>query len=157
MDTISSKLPFFRQRFRNMPVIKCPTPESLSIAAEALLTTFPQARVFALHAEMGTGKTTFMHAVCRYLKSTDHADSPTFAIVNDYALPDGGKIHHLDCYRLKSLQEAEEIGVEEYLYSGDYCFIEWPENIAELLPDETVHVRISTESPFTGGCRTFEF
>ena len=140
-----------------MQTIRCETLESLSTAAETLLATFPQARIFALHAEMGTGKTTFMQAICRQLESPDHASSPTFAIVNEYTLPHNGKIYHMDCYRLKSLQEAAEIGMEEYLDSGNYCFIEWPENIEPMLPEETVHVRIRTESPYCGGCRIFEF
>jgi len=140
-----------------MQSVRCHTPESLVHAAEALLTEYPDARVFALHAEMGTGKTTFMQAVCRYLMSPDTVSSPTFAIANEYALPNGEKLYHLDCYRLKNLREAEEIGIGEYLYSGDYCFIEWPENIGALLPEDTVHVYIKTENPYGGGCRTFEF
>lgn len=140
-----------------MHTIQCETAESLFLAAEALIGAYPEARVFALHAEMGTGKTTFMQAVCRLLGSQDTATSPTFAIVNEYALEDGGKIYHMDCYRLKSIREAEEIGIEDYLYSGYRCFIEWPENIAELLPEETVHVHIRTENPYSGGCRTFRF
>jgi tRNA threonylcarbamoyladenosine biosynthesis protein TsaE len=155
IDTISSGLSFFQKK--EMQTIRCETPENLSVAAEKLLNAFPNARVFALHAAMGTGKTTFMQAVCRYLKSPDHASSPTFAIVNEYALDVHEKIYHMDCYRLKSIREAEEIGMEEYLYSGNYCFIEWPEIIGPMLPEETVHVRIRTENPYGGGCRIFEF
>ena len=128
-----------------------------SEAAEALLTTYPDARIFALHAEMGAGKTTFMQAVNQYLGSPDHADSPTFAIVNEYSLPDGGRLYHMDCYRIRNIREAMEIGMEEYFNSGFRCFIEWPENISGLLPEETVHVHIRTENPYSGGCRIFTF
>ncbi len=140
-----------------MKTIICESINDLPKAAEALLSAYPENRVFALHAEMGTGKTTFMQAVCDFLHSTDHASSPTFAIVNEYLLPSGDSMYHMDCYRLKDLREAEEIGVEEYLYSGNYCFVEWPENIEELLPEECVHVHIETENPYSGGKRTFRF
>lgn len=142
---------------RNMQTIKCENTAELPLIAEKLMQSFPGKRVFALHAEMGTGKTTFMQAVCTFLSSSDRASSPTFAIVNEYALPQGKKLYHLDCYRLKNLREAEEIGIEEYFYSGNYCFIEWPENVEELLPENTVHVYIETENPYSGGCRIFRF
>ena len=142
---------------RKMQTIKCETLEELPAIAEKLIQAFPGQRVFALHAEMGTGKTTFMQAVCSCLGSSDRASSPTFAIVNEYALPRGERLYHMDCYRLKNLREAEEIGLEEYFYSGCYCFVEWPENVEELLPENTVHVSIVTENPYSGGCRIFRF
>lgn len=140
-----------------MPTITCDSTEGLTAVAKQLLQTHADKRVFALHAEMGTGKTTFVQAVCTVLGSADHATSPTFAIVNEYPLPQGGRIFHLDCYRLENLREAEEIGVEEYLYSGDYCFVEWPENIGGLIPENCVHVYIRTENPYAGGKRVFTF
>ncbi|MBO4282490.1 MAG: tRNA (adenosine(37)-N6)-threonylcarbamoyltransferase complex ATPase subunit type 1 TsaE [Bacteroidales bacterium] len=140
-----------------MQTITCESTENLPAVAESLLRAHAGKRIFALHAEMGTGKTTFMQAVCAVLGSADHATSPTFAIVNEYRLPQDETLYHLDCYRLKNLREAEEIGVEEYLYSGAYCFIEWPENIEELLPEDCVHVHIRTETPYAGGNRYFSF
>ena len=123
----------------------CEKIEDLPQVAEKMLKAHPDGRVFALHAEMGCGKTTFMQAVCSYLHCEDHASSPTFAIVNDYRLPDGRKIHHMDCYRINNLREAEEIGLENYFYDDSLCFVEWPENIEILLPDDTVHVYMETE------------
>lgn len=135
----------------------CETIEDLHFVAEKLLQTYPNRHIFALHAEMGCGKTTFMQAVCSYLHSEDHASSPTFAIVNEYRLPNNGKMYHMDCYRLNNLREAEEIGLENYFYEDCLCFIEWPENIATLLPDDCVHVCIETENPYSGGRRIFNF
>ena len=108
----------------------------------AILAHHPTSRVYAFDAQMGAGKTTFISELCRALGTQDVANSPTFAIVNVYELPDGEEIYHFDCYRLKSLREALDFGAEEYLYSGNYCFIEWPEIITPILPEETVRVSI---------------
>ena len=140
-----------------MQTIICEKLEDLVQVAEKLLRTFPDKRVFALHAEMGTGKTTFIQAVCHCLHSEGHATSPTFSIVNEYPLPGGEKMYHMDCYRLNSLREAEEAGLENYLYENRYCFVEWPEIIGELLPEDCVHVHIETENPYAGGRRIFRF
>ena len=113
-----------------------------SVSPTAILTHHPTARVYAFDAQMGAGKTTFISELCRALGTDDIANSPTFAIVNVYELPDGEEMYHFDCYRLKSLREALDFGAEEYLYSGNYCFIEWPEIIAPILPEDTVRVSI---------------
>ena len=105
-----------------------------------VLTVYPDRRVYALRGQMGAGKTTFTKALCQAMGSEDVVNSPTFAIVNVYEDGEGEEIYHFDCYRLKSIAEALDFGAEEYLYSGRYCFIEWPEMIEALLPDDTVGI-----------------
>ena len=107
--------------------------------ALAILKQYPNERIFALHGAMGVGKTTFMQAMAQILGSTSSVSSPTFALVNEYELANGC-IYHFDFYRIKNSREAQDIGFEEYLYSGEYCFIEWAEMVEELLarPDLTV-------------------
>lgn len=99
-------------------------------------------RVFAFNGPMGAGKTTFIKAICEELGVNDTVNSPTFAIVNEYETDDHRIIYHFDCYRLKNIQEALDLGAEEYLYSGNLCFIEWAENISPILPDNLVQVDI---------------
>ena len=101
-------------------------------------------RVFAFDGVMGAGKTTFIKQLVKEMGSMDIVNSPTFAIVNVYDVeqPHEGEVYHFDCYRLKDIREAMDFGAEEYLYSGNYCFIEWPEKIEALLPEDTVYVRI---------------
>ena len=94
----------------------------------------------AFFAPMGAGKTTFTTAICKALGVTDPVGSPTFAIVNEYMREDGDPMYHFDFYRINKLQEAIEIGLYDYLDSGCLCIMEWPENIEELLPEETVRV-----------------
>ena len=112
-------------------------------ALEILRVTEPH-RVFAFEGQMGTGKTTFIKKLCEEMGTVDIVNSPTFAIVNVYDVeqPYKGEVYHFDCYRLKDIREAMDFGAEEYLYSGNYCFIEWPEMIAPLLPENTVYIRI---------------
>lgn len=112
-------------------------------ALEILKETEPH-RVFAFDGQMGAGKTTFIKKLCEEMGTTDVVNSPTFAIVNvyDVELPYQGEVYHFDCYRLKDIREAMDFGAEEYLYSGYYCFIEWPEIIDALLPEDTVRVSI---------------
>lgn len=94
---------------------------------------------------MGAGKTTFIKHLCEQMGTSDVVNSPTFAIVNvyDVTLPQPGEVYHFDCYRLKDIREAMDFGAEEYLYSGNYCFIEWPKLIESLLPEDTVYIRIT--------------
>lgn len=120
--------------------------ELLPQVAKALLRTFPESRVFAFKAEMGTGKTTFIKALCRELGVTETMSSPTFSIVNEYRKSNGESVFHFDFYRLRSAEEAFEVGLNELLCSGSYCFVEWPESAPEILPEETVLVTISLEN-----------
>jgi tRNA threonylcarbamoyladenosine biosynthesis protein TsaE len=100
-------------------------------------------RVFAFHGAMGAGKTTFIKAVCRELGVTGVINSPTFAIINEYSLGDnGGLVYHFDFYRINSANEAQDLGLADYFASGELCFIEWPEVVEGLLPDDAVHVFI---------------
>ena len=112
-------------------------------ALDILKQTEPH-RVLAFDGQMGAGKTTFIKKLCEQMGTTDIVNSPTFAIVNVYDVeqPYKGEVYHFDCYRLKDIREALDFGVEEYLYSGNYCFIEWPEKIAPILPDDTVWLKI---------------
>ena len=99
--------------------------------------------VFTIYGKMGAGKTTFIKAVCEELGVSDVITSPTFAIVNEYRSDlAGALIYHFDFYRIKKLEEVYDMGYEDYFYSGDVCFIEWPELIEELLPGNTVKVTI---------------
>lgn len=109
-------------------------------------------RVFAFDGKMGAGKTTFIKQLCEELGTTDVVNSPTFALVNVYDIAgDVPQVYHFDCYRLKDIREAMDFGAEDYLYSGNYCFIEWPNLIEPLLPDDTIWVRIEVQED---GCRT---
>jgi tRNA threonylcarbamoyladenosine biosynthesis protein TsaE len=108
------------------------------------------ARVFAFHGNMGSGKTTFIHALCDVKGVTDPVGSPTFAIVNEYAFNDEAgekKIFHIDLYRLKDKEEAIQAGVEDCLYSDHISFVEWPERAADIFPEQTVHVFIDIADP----------
>jgi tRNA threonylcarbamoyladenosine biosynthesis protein TsaE len=118
------------------------SPAYLRDAARQLLDAFGSRRVFAFYGSMGAGKTTFIKAICRELGSLDNVTSPTFAIINEYTTSSDLLIYHFDFYRIKNLQEAYDLGYEDYFYSGHYCFIEWPEKIEELLPAEIVKVDI---------------
>lgn len=116
--------------------------EEKVVGLKEILTLHPEARVFAFDAPMGAGKTTFISELCREMGTEDVTNSPTFAIVNVYELAGGEEMYHFDCYRLKDIREAMDFGAEEYLYSGNYCFIEWPDIIEPLLPEDTVRITI---------------
>ncbi len=119
--------------------------EQLPELAKKLLLAFPDNRVFAFFGAMGAGKTTTIKIICEALGVTEHTSSPTFSLVNEYRNAQNQAIYHFDFYRIRRLEEAIDMGVEEYLYSGNYCFIEWPENIAPLLPENTIAVNITAD------------
>jgi tRNA threonylcarbamoyladenosine biosynthesis protein TsaE len=99
-------------------------------------------KIFTFSGNLGAGKTTFIKELCKHLHSTDEISSPTYSIVNEYTIPDNKLIFHMDLYRLKSTDEALDAGIDEYLNSEEYCFIEWPEIIANLLPKKIVEIVI---------------
>lgn len=115
----------------------------LDAAAGQFLEMIGDRRLIAFHAPMGAGKTTFTVALCKALGVEDSVCSPTFTIVNEYGTVHGETIYHFDFYRIKNNTEAMDIGIEDYFYSGNLCLMEWPENIGDLLPDETILVDIS--------------
>src|SRR5258708_20785934 len=122
--------------------------QDIEKAANAFWHTFPLQRIFAFHGNMGAGKTTFIHALCDALGVTDTVGSPTFSIINEYRYP-GGKVYHLDLYRLKDEEEALRAGVEDVLYSGELCLVEWPDRAPAIFPPEPVQVKIEALDPFT--------
>jgi len=112
-------------------------------AAAHILAAAGERKKIAFYGEVGAGKTTLIQALCRALGAGDKAVSPTFALVNEYLRPATGTyIHHLDLYRLRSIEEALDIGVEDLLYDESYCFVEWPELIEPLLPEDTLKIKI---------------
>ena len=114
--------------------------DNIRAAAREFIQHMGEARVFAFYGKMGAGKTTFVKAICEELGVEDVITSPTFAIINEY---EGEKtIYHFDFYRIKKLEEVYDMGYEDYFYSGALCFIEWPELIEEILPDDAVRVSI---------------
>ena len=116
--------------------------EDIKQAARQFVESMGDNTIFAFYGKMGAGKTTFIKAVCEELGVDDTVTSPTFAIVNEYEAAKGRPIYHFDFYRIKKVSEAYDMGCEEYFYSGHPCFIEWPELIEEVLPEETVNVTI---------------
>jgi len=120
--------------------------QETNISAKAFIKEFKYERIFAFYGEMGAGKTTFIKALFQSLGSKDNITSPTFSIINEYDTPSSGQIYHFDFYRIQNLEEAMDIGIDEYLNSGDYCFIEWPEKIETLLPEELIEVTIKETS-----------
>lgn len=120
--------------------------QQIEQAARTFIRLMPGHNIFAFYGSMGAGKTTFIKAVCQLLGVTDTVTSPTFAIVNEYALPQPGKsIFHFDFYRIKQISEVYDIGYEDYFYSDSPCFLEWPELIEELLPIDVVRIHIDVK------------
>ncbi|RXK81872.1 tRNA (adenosine(37)-N6)-threonylcarbamoyltransferase complex ATPase subunit type 1 TsaE [Filimonas effusa] len=117
--------------------------------AAAIWDQYGQYSVWAFHGELGAGKTTFIHALCSLLNVKDTVSSPTFALINEYRSANRGSIYHMDWYRLKDEEEAIQAGIEDCLYSGSLCLVEWPEKAAGLLPDDTVHIYLETTGPHT--------
>jgi tRNA threonylcarbamoyladenosine biosynthesis protein TsaE len=115
----------------------------LASAAKQLLSAYPDKKIIAFYGEMGAGKTTFIKLLCKTLGVADSVSSPTFSIVNEYLSVECGKIFHFDFYRIKSANEAYDMGYEDYFYSNAYCFIEWPERVEELLPPDYLKVAIA--------------
>ncbi len=111
--------------------------------AEKFIEAHPADRLFAFYGKMGSGKTTFIKALCEKLQVTDYVTSPTFALINVYETEQSSEIYHFDFYRIKSLNELYDLGYEEYFFSDNYCFVEWPELIEPLLPPNTVKVTIT--------------
>lgn len=115
---------------------------SIRESAKEFISQMGDRRVFLFYGSMGAGKTTFIRAICEELGVTDVVNSPTFAIVNEYTDGKGQPIYHFDFYRISKVEEAYDFGYEDYFYSGNVCFVEWPEMIEELLPSDAVRVSI---------------
>jgi len=129
-----------------MKTIEIKSLETIHEAAREFIKTMGDNTVFAFNGSMGAGKTTFIKAICEELGVSDVINSPTFAIVNEYRSDTTAElIYHFDYYRIKNIQEASDIGTEDYFYSGALCFIEWPEKIEELLPSDAVIVNIEEQ------------
>jgi tRNA threonylcarbamoyladenosine biosynthesis protein TsaE len=115
-------------------------PDDLKEVAKTLIAEAGNSRLFAFYGEMGVGKTTFILEILKVLGVVDKGSSPTYSLVNEYRTGEGKPVYHFDFYRIEDVEEVYDIGYEDYFFSGSYCFIEWPERIAELLPPETVKV-----------------
>lgn len=117
--------------------------DEIKVAAQQVLTFTTERTVFAMHGEMGAGKTTFIHAFCEAMGVRDNISSPTFSIINQYKTTDDTIIYHMDLYRLKDEEEAISSGVEDCLFSGNTCLVEWPEIAPGIFPDDTVHLYVT--------------
>ena len=126
--------------------IKIKSLDNIREAAKAFLDGMGTGKVFAFYGKMGAGKTTFIKAICEELGVTDVITSPTFALVNEYTAADGCPIYHFDFYRIKKLDEVYDMGYEDYFYGGSLCFLEWPELIEEILPEDVTKVTITEEA-----------
>ncbi|HBF87528.1 MAG TPA: tRNA (adenosine(37)-N6)-threonylcarbamoyltransferase complex ATPase subunit type 1 TsaE [Bacteroidales bacterium] len=125
----------------------------ISTIANEFLTYIGNKRVIAFYGSMGAGKTTFIKAICEQLNTKDIAVSPTFAIINEYEITKDESVFHFDMYRIEKVTDAVNIGTLEYFDSGNYCFIEWPEMIEDILPEDCLRVNLFEEN----GKRVVEF
>ncbi len=125
-----------------MSALMVHSPGELPEKAAAILAAFPGNRIFAVSGEMGAGKTTLIKAFGKVLGVEDTMSSPTFSLINEYYSPEAGPVYHFDLYRLEKQEDLYDIGYEEYVYSDNYCFLEWPGLIRELLPQSYVYINI---------------
>ncbi len=130
------------------------TELSLQQAAKTFVENMKDRKIFAFYGKMGAGKTTFIKSICEQMGVRDVVTSPTFAIVNEYTDGRDNSLYHFDFYRIEKLEEVYDMGYEDYFYSGNVCFLEWPELIEEILPNDTVRVTISEQAD---GTRTVEY
>ncbi|MBN1157748.1 MAG: tRNA (adenosine(37)-N6)-threonylcarbamoyltransferase complex ATPase subunit type 1 TsaE [Bacteroidales bacterium] len=128
-----------------MKTLKIDTLGSINQAADEFLKLTKGHRKFAFYGPMGSGKTTFIKAVCHMLGAIDVVTSPSFALINEYRSKDETMFYHIDLYRIESVEELYDLGYEEYFYSDAYCFIEWPEKAEDLLPSDTVSVHMEDQ------------
>ena len=126
--------------------IRIESLEKIQEAAKNFVANMGDNTVFAFYGKMGAGKTTLIKSICEEMGVEDTINSPTFAIVNEYEDRDMNTIYHFDFYRIKSVEEVYNMGYEEYLYSDAVCFMEWPELVEELLPEECIRVEIDEEN-----------
>ena len=126
-----------------MKKIRIEKREQLGKIVQIILEEYKESRIFAFFGELGSGKTTIIQEICKALNMQDAVNSPTFSIVNEYWSNDKKRvIYHFDFYRIKKLEEVFDFGYEEYFYSGNYCFIEWPELVEEIIPPDTIPIYI---------------
>ncbi|WP_028909761.1 tRNA (adenosine(37)-N6)-threonylcarbamoyltransferase complex ATPase subunit type 1 TsaE [Prevotella sp. AGR2160] len=123
-------------------------------AAQEFIKKMGNGKVFAFYGKMGAGKTTFIKAICEAFGVEDVITSPTFSLVNEYTASDGSSIYHFDFYRIKKIEEVYDMGYEDYFDSGNLCFLEWPELIEDLLPEDATKVTITVQDD---GSRVVEF
>ncbi len=135
-----------------MKTYEAKSTNDLSRIAKGILKEYQTDRIFAFYGKMGSGKTTFIKEICKILGINDNITSPTFSIINEYTDIKNNKIFHFDFYRIESQEEAFDFGYEEYFFSSNYCFIEWPELIENLLPASYVKIEIIEKE---NGTRTF--
>jgi tRNA threonylcarbamoyladenosine biosynthesis protein TsaE len=127
-----------------MPVFYCNQLSDLPQLAPEIIKAAGPYKVFALYGQMGAGKTTLVRALCQYLDVADHTSSPTFSIVNEYQTKNNKSVFHFDFYRINKQSEVYDLGYENYFFSGSYCFIEWPQQIENLLDMPYVKINIET-------------
>jgi tRNA threonylcarbamoyladenosine biosynthesis protein TsaE len=136
-----------------MVILTIESIDKIEEVAKEFIKKMGDKKVYAFNGKMGAGKTTFIKAICESIGVQETINSPTFSIVNEYEAKNGDIIYHFDCYRINKIQEALDFGAEEYLNSGNICFLEWAENIAPLLPDSITNVNIEE---ITNGTRKIE-
>ena len=128
--------------------------DQLPLLAKDIITQYPDARIFAFYGEMGSGKTTLIKQICKFLGVTDQTSSPTFAIVNEYFTEKQETVYHFDFYRVEKWEDLIQIGVEDYLESGNYCFLEWPEIAENILETDFIKIFVSVN---LDGTRCFKY
>jgi tRNA threonylcarbamoyladenosine biosynthesis protein TsaE len=129
--------------------LKIPSVHDLDDAALKMLKAYPDKRVFAFYGDMGAGKTTFIKALCRAINVEDITSSPSFGLVHEYSAGGKDSVYHFDLFRIKTAEEVFDIGYEDYIYSGNYCFLEWPEIIESWLPESAVRISLKVSDDGT--------
>jgi tRNA threonylcarbamoyladenosine biosynthesis protein TsaE len=125
------------------------TPDVLDHIAHDIISAISESKIILFYGEMGAGKTTLIKEICRQMGVMDSMSSPTFSVVNEYHSVDKKTIYHFDLYRIKNIEECFDLGMEEYIFSGNYCFIEWPDTALPLLPEKYYSLYIKTEKDNT--------